>query len=205
MFFCSFFCQLGLGPISRQPAGRFTPNFACGRTLVPDVSFPLLGVSGPPGGGKKGEMKFSWKTYVECEWRFCVISTDALACSSFSLIFLFVPCGGLSWLQSAFYYTLNTQYRHDIQRQQTSPVPQRRRRGLPCRPIGATSWYFSLPYITFDKYHIQGGPAKVKPHTFLLITFECIGKIQWFLAHVNYIQQQVVWWKFYANFVIINT
>jgi len=24
-------------------------------------------------------------------------------------------------------------------------------------------------------------------------------------AHVNYIQQQVVWCKFYANFVIINT
>ena len=35
--------------ISRQPAGRFrpTPKFACGRTLVPDVSSPLLGVSGP--------------------------------------------------------------------------------------------------------------------------------------------------------------
>ena len=32
--------------ISRQPAGRFTPKFACGRTLVPDVSSPLLGVSG---------------------------------------------------------------------------------------------------------------------------------------------------------------
>jgi len=27
--------------------GRFKPNFACGRTLVPDVSSPLLGVSGP--------------------------------------------------------------------------------------------------------------------------------------------------------------
>jgi len=37
---------------------------------------------------------------------------------------------------------------------------------------------------------IQGGPAKVKPLTFLLVTVECIGKIQWFLAHVNYIQQQ---------------
>jgi len=33
--------------ISRQPAGRFTPNFARRRTLVPDVSSPLLGVSGP--------------------------------------------------------------------------------------------------------------------------------------------------------------
>ena len=33
--------------ISRQPAGRFTPKFACRRTLVPDVSSPLLGVGGP--------------------------------------------------------------------------------------------------------------------------------------------------------------
>jgi len=42
--------------ISRQPAGRFTPNFACGCTLVPDVSSPLLGVSGPPrAGGKRGK------------------------------------------------------------------------------------------------------------------------------------------------------
>ena len=35
--------------ISRQPAGRecrFTPKFACGRTLVAGVSSPLLGVSG---------------------------------------------------------------------------------------------------------------------------------------------------------------
>ena len=51
---------------------------------------------------------------------------------------------------------------------------------------------------------LQGGPAKVKPLTFLLVTFECIDKIQWFLAHVNYIQQ-VVWCKFYANFFILNT
>ena len=33
--------------ISRQPVGRFTPKFACRRTLVPDVSSPLLGVGGP--------------------------------------------------------------------------------------------------------------------------------------------------------------
>ena len=46
---------------------------------------------------------------------------------------------------------------------------------------------------------LQGGPAKVKPLTFLLVTVECIGKIQWFLAHINYIQQQVVWCKFYHN------
>jgi len=35
------------------------PNFACGRTLVPDVSSPLLGVSSPRGGRKKGEMSKS--------------------------------------------------------------------------------------------------------------------------------------------------
>ena len=33
--------------ISRQPAGRFTQKFTCWRTLVPDVSSPLLGVGGP--------------------------------------------------------------------------------------------------------------------------------------------------------------
>ena len=33
--------------ISRQPAGRFTPTFACRRTLVLDVSSPILGVGGP--------------------------------------------------------------------------------------------------------------------------------------------------------------
>jgi len=26
-----------------------------------------------------------------------------------------------------------------------------------------------------------------------LVMFGCIGKIQWFLAQVNYIQQEVVW------------
>ena len=35
--------------ISQQPAGRFTPNFACGRSLGWDVSSPLLGVSDPLG------------------------------------------------------------------------------------------------------------------------------------------------------------
>jgi len=56
LFYCMFFSCLFafLLTISRQPAGRFTPNFACGRTLVPDVSSPLLGVSGPRGGRKKG-------------------------------------------------------------------------------------------------------------------------------------------------------
>jgi len=38
-------------------------------------------------------------------------------------------------------------------------------------------------------YYVQGGPAKVKPtyifaSDIILVTFECIGKIQWFLANV---------------------
>ena len=37
-----------------QPAIRFTPNFACGRSLGQDVSSPLLGVSDPLGGKKWG-------------------------------------------------------------------------------------------------------------------------------------------------------
>jgi len=40
--------------------------------------------------------------------------------------------------------------------------------------------------------YIQGGPAKVRQLTFLMVTFEYMGKIQRFLAHVNYIQQEVV-------------
>ena len=44
-YFCCF--VRFLSTISRQPAGQFTPNFACRRTLVPNVSSPLLGVGGP--------------------------------------------------------------------------------------------------------------------------------------------------------------
>jgi len=62
-------------------AGRFTPNFACLHTLVPDVSSPLLGVSSPRGAEKWGNEIFViigvngefWR-----EWRVCVSSTDAL-------------------------------------------------------------------------------------------------------------------------------
>ena len=54
LFYCMFFVRF-LSTISRQPEGRFTPKFACGRTLVSDVSSPLLGVSGPRA-RKKGEM-----------------------------------------------------------------------------------------------------------------------------------------------------
>jgi len=40
------------------------------------------------GGTKKGKMKFSWKTYVECEWRVCVSSTDALFRSILILFYM---------------------------------------------------------------------------------------------------------------------
>jgi len=48
--------------ISRQPAGRFTPKFACWRTLVPDVSSPLLGVSGPRRAEKGANEMLLWKS-----------------------------------------------------------------------------------------------------------------------------------------------
>ena len=47
VFVLLYVCLFVRSTISRQPAGRFTPKFACGRTLVPDVSSPLLGVGGP--------------------------------------------------------------------------------------------------------------------------------------------------------------
>ena len=40
-------CLFVRSTISRQPAGRFTRKLACRRTLVPDMSSPLLGVGGP--------------------------------------------------------------------------------------------------------------------------------------------------------------
>ena len=65
------FCLFVRSTISRQPAGRFTPKFACRRTLVPDVSTPLLGLAAP-GGRKKGQMKFSllW----ESMGNFCILA-----------------------------------------------------------------------------------------------------------------------------------
>jgi len=52
LFYCMFFVCSFFVTISRQPAGRFKPNFACRRTVVPDVSSPLLRVSGPRGAEK---------------------------------------------------------------------------------------------------------------------------------------------------------
>jgi len=54
----SCFLLAFLSTISRQPAGPFTPNFACGCILVPDVSSPLLEVSGPRGAERGGNEIF---------------------------------------------------------------------------------------------------------------------------------------------------
>ena len=55
LYVCLFVCS---STISRQPAGRFTPKFACRRPLVPDVSSPLLGVGGPRRAEKKANEIF---------------------------------------------------------------------------------------------------------------------------------------------------
>ena len=41
------YCMFVRSTISQQPACRFTPYFACWRSLGRDVSSPLLGVGGP--------------------------------------------------------------------------------------------------------------------------------------------------------------
>jgi len=35
-----------------------------------------------------------------------------------------------------------------------------------------------MKLIIHRNYNVQGGPRKVKPTTILLVTFECVGKIQ---------------------------
>ena len=50
-----YVCLFVRSAISQQPAGRFTPKFARGRTLVPDVSSPLLGVGGLRRAEKRGK------------------------------------------------------------------------------------------------------------------------------------------------------
>ena len=53
LFYCMFFLFVFFvrSTISQQPAGRFTPKFASGRSLVRDITSPLLGV----GGLRRGE------------------------------------------------------------------------------------------------------------------------------------------------------
>jgi len=47
LYVCLFVCLFVRSTIFQQPAGRFTPYFARGRSLGRDVSSPLLGVGGP--------------------------------------------------------------------------------------------------------------------------------------------------------------
>ena len=58
LLYVSFCLFVVLSTISRQPVGRIKPNFACGRTLIPDVSSPLLGVSAPRRAEKGGNEIF---------------------------------------------------------------------------------------------------------------------------------------------------
>ena len=55
---CLFVCLFVRSTISQQPAGRFTPYFACGRSLGRDVSSPLLGVGGPRRAKKEANETF---------------------------------------------------------------------------------------------------------------------------------------------------
>jgi len=71
LLYAFFVCFFVRSTIYRQLAGRFTPQFACGRTLVPDVSAPVLRVSGLRR-TEKGEMKFLllW----ESMGNFCILA-----------------------------------------------------------------------------------------------------------------------------------
>ena len=69
--------------ISRQPAGRFTPKFACGRSLGRDMTSPLLGVGGPRRAEKGANeifvtMGVNGKFLHFGEWRVCVSFIHAL-------------------------------------------------------------------------------------------------------------------------------
>jgi len=60
LFYCMFFvCFFVRSTISQQPAGRFTPTFACGRSLGRDVTSSLLGVGGPRRAEKRANEIFA--------------------------------------------------------------------------------------------------------------------------------------------------
>ena len=72
------FLLVFLSMISWQPRADSRQILHAGVLWFRYVFSPFGGYRPRGGGRKKGEMKFSWKTYVECEWRVCVSSTDAL-------------------------------------------------------------------------------------------------------------------------------
>ena len=54
--------------------------------------------------------------------------------------------------------------------------------------------------VIYQSDHVYSvGQIKWHHFTFLLVTNECINKISWFLAQINYIKQQMVWCQFYVN------
>ena len=80
---CFLFVFFVRSTISQQPAGRFTPKFACGRSLGRDVNSPLLGVGGPRRAEKGANeifvtMGVNGEFLHFGEWRVCVSFTDAL-------------------------------------------------------------------------------------------------------------------------------
>jgi len=94
MFVCLFVCSVNDFSTTRGPIHRFTPKFACGRTLVPDVSSSLLEVGGSRR-AEKGQMKFSllW----ELMGNFCILAVFerylSNACTDpHQILFVYAQC-----------------------------------------------------------------------------------------------------------------
>ena len=64
-----------------------------------------------------------------------------------------------------------------------------------CKDAQLWSLFITIPDVCFPHTY-RPGQLKRGQLAFLLVAFECIHKIQWFLAYVNCIQQEVVWCKF---------
>jgi len=58
-------------------------------------------------------------------------------------------------------------------------------------------WVICVLYSRIYVYRV--GQIKWHHFTVLLVTNECINKILWFLAQINYIKQQIAWCQFYVN------
>jgi len=57
---------------------------------------------------------------------------------------------------------------------------------------GLGAFYAIRPGNTAGLFY-RVGQIKWHHFTFLLVTNECINKILWFLAQINYIKQQIAW------------
>jgi len=76
VFVLLYVCLFVRSTISQQPTGRFTPNFACGRSLGRDVSSPLLG-SATPWGKKRGNDMGVHRTFVHRTATISIFLSDA--------------------------------------------------------------------------------------------------------------------------------